>query len=81
MHVYVSSAAATQWGVCVCVSVWGESRQRCDPGPGFIFPDGTPVSSPAHLHSFSVDAQGSKEQGRAPHQEAGCEESAPGSRG
>lgn len=42
MHVYVSSAAAAQQGVCVCVSVWGESRQGCDPGPGFISPDGTP---------------------------------------
>lgn len=65
-------------GGCVC---GGKSRQGCDPSPGFIFPEGTPVFLPAHLCSFSVDAQGSKEQGRAPHREAGSKESAQGSRG
>lgn len=70
----------TQRGVCVCVCA-GKSRHGCNPGPGFIFPEGTPVSLPAQLCSFSVDAQGSKKQRRAPHWEAGSKESAQGSRG
>lgn len=72
--------SCTQRGVCVCVCA-GKSRHGCDPGPGFIFPEGTPVSLPAQLCSFSVDAQGSKKQRRAPHWEAGSKESAQGSRG
>lgn len=76
-HLQLPLSGAGVGGWCL----WREEQQGCDPSPGFIFPDGTPVSLPAHLCSFSVDAQGSKEQGRAPHREAGSKETAQGSRG